>query len=45
MLGDAGFRMVGSCGSGTNSAGEIKPGMDSEENKWNHFNEFVFARP
>ena len=45
MLGDAGFRMVGSCASATNSAGEIKPGMDSEENKWNHYNEFVFSRP
>lgn len=45
MLGDAGFKMCGACGSGTNSAGEIKPGMDSEENKWNHFNEFVFSRP
>lgn len=45
MLQDAGFRMVGSCGSGTNSAGEAKPGMDSEENKWNHYNEFVFCRP
>ena len=44
MLGDAGFRMAGSCASATNSAGEIKPGMDSEENKWNHYNEFVFAR-
>ena len=45
MLQEAGFRMVGSCGSGTNSAGEAKPGMDSEENKWNHYNEFVFCRP
>lgn len=45
MLQEAGFRMVGSCGSGTNSAGEVKPGMDSEENKWNHYNEFVFCRP
>jgi len=42
---DAGFRMVGACGSGTNSAGDIKPGMDTEESKWNHYNEFVFARP
>lgn len=44
MLNVAGFRCVGVCGSGTNSAGEIKPGMDSEENKWNHYNEFVFYR-
>lgn len=45
QLQDAGFRMVCGCGSGTNSSGEIKPGMDSEENKWNHYNEFVFCRP
>lgn len=45
MLQESGFRMVGACGSGTNSAGEIKPGMDSEETKWNHYNEFVFCRP
>lgn len=45
-LQDAGFRMVGACGSGTNSsAGETKPGMDSEENRWNHYNEFAFCRP
>jgi hypothetical protein len=42
---DAGFRMVGACGSGTNSAGDVKPGMDTEESKWNHYNEFVFTRP
>lgn len=41
---EAGFRMVGGCGSGTNSAGDLKPGMDSEESKWNHYNEFVFCR-
>lgn len=45
MLQEAGFRMVASCGSGTNSAGgELKPGMDLEESKWNHYNEFVFCR-
>jgi len=44
-LQDAGFRMVGACGSGTNSSGgEAKPGSDSEENRWNHYNEFVFCR-
>ncbi|XP_065085045.1 BTB/POZ domain-containing protein KCTD16 [Ochlerotatus camptorhynchus] len=46
MLQDNGFRCVGSCGSGT--AGSItenlKPGVDSEENRWNHYNEFVFIR-
>ena len=44
MLVEANFKLLGSCGSGTNSSGEIKPGMDSEENKWQHFNEFVFIR-
>lgn len=44
-LQDAGFRMVGACGSGTNSSGEAKPGMDSEENRWSHYNEFAFCRP
>jgi len=43
-LQEAGFRMVGSAGSGTNSAGDMKPGMDSEECKWNHYNEFIFCR-
>ena len=45
QLQDAGFRLVCCCGSGTNSSGEIKPGMDSEENKWHHYNEFIFCRP
>lgn len=45
MLQEAGFHCVASCGSGTASAGtDIKPGMDSEENRWNHYNEFVFIR-
>jgi len=45
MLQEEGFELVASCGSGTNSAGEIKPGMDSEEAKWQHYNEFIFSRP
>lgn len=45
MLQEAGFNCVASCSSGTSSAGtDIKPGMDSEENRWNHYNEFVFVR-
>lgn len=45
MLQEQGFKMVGSCGSGTaGSAAELKPGVDSEENRWNHYNEFVFIR-
>ncbi|XP_052866524.1 BTB/POZ domain-containing protein KCTD8 [Anopheles cruzii] len=46
MLQEQGFRMVGSCGSGTaGSVSEnLKPGVDTEENRWNHYNEFVFMR-
>lgn len=45
MLYDQGFRLAGSCGSGTaGSAGDPKPGVDAEENRWNHYNEFVFVR-
>lgn len=44
MLQEEGFVMVSSCGSGTNNAGEVKPGMDNEEAKWQHYNEFVFER-
>ena len=40
----AGFRMVGCSSSGTSGCGDLKPGMDSEESRWNHYNEFVFAR-
>ena len=45
MLLDAGFRCIASCGSGTSgSAADLKPGMDTEEARWNHYNEFVFFR-
>lgn len=47
MLQEQGFYMAGSCGSGTaggTSAAELKPGVDSEESRWNHYNEFVFVR-
>lgn len=44
MLADEGFKMVGSCGSGTNNAGEVKAGMDTEEARWQHYNEFIFER-
>lgn len=40
-----GFRMVSACASGTSTSSEYKTGMDSEENKWYHYNEFVFCRP
>ncbi|XP_044756569.1 BTB/POZ domain-containing protein KCTD12 [Coccinella septempunctata] len=44
MLYDQGFKMVGSCASGTAGVGDLKPGTDVEENRWNHYNEFVFVR-
>lgn len=45
MLQEQGFRLAGSCGSGTTgSSTDLKPGVDSEENRWNHYNEFVFIR-
>lgn len=47
-LQEAGFRCVGSCGSGTSCAPSnepVKPGIDSEETRWNHYNEFIFCRP
>lgn len=46
-LQESGFRCVAACASGTScgGGGELKPGMDSEENRWNHYNEFVFVRP
>ncbi|KAK6173607.1 BTB/POZ domain-containing protein KCTD16 [Patella vulgata] len=43
-LQEEGFVMVGSAASGTNGAGEMKPGLDTEEAKWQHYNEFVFER-
>ncbi|XP_046434435.1 BTB/POZ domain-containing protein KCTD12 [Neodiprion virginianus] len=46
MLQEQGFRLAGSCGSGTagGSTEQLKPGVDAEENRWNHYNEFVFVR-
>lgn len=44
MLAEEGFRLVASCGSGTNNAGEVKAGMDTEEARWQHYNEFIFER-
>lgn len=46
-LQEAGFRCMGACGSGTASipaTEPVKPGIDSEETRWNHYNEFVFCR-
>lgn len=46
MLQEQGFHMAGSCGSGTagGTAADLKPGVDAEESRWNHYNEFVFVR-
>lgn len=45
MLQERGFRLAGSCGSGTaGSSDQLKPGVDQEESRWNHYNEFVFIR-
>ncbi|KAF8795445.1 BTB/POZ domain-containing protein KCTD16-like [Argiope bruennichi] len=46
-LQESGFRCVAAAGSGTSGSGNepLKPGIDFEENRWNHYNEFVFVRP
>lgn len=45
MLLDQGFILAGCSGTGTStSASELKPGVDSEELRWNHYNEFVWLR-
>lgn len=46
MLQEQGFKLAGSCGSGTagGNSEQLKPGVDFEENRWNHYNEFVFVR-
>lgn len=45
-LQENGFKLIGACGSGTAGSAqqELKPGVDAEENRWNHYNEFVFVR-
>lgn len=47
MLQDQGFYLASSCASGTAgtiSPSDLKPGVDAEESRWNHYNEFVFCR-
>jgi hypothetical protein len=44
-LWECGFRCVGSCASGTaGGSAELKPGMDSEEHRWNHSTEYLYSR-
>ncbi|MCL4136545.1 UNVERIFIED_CONTAM: hypothetical protein GTU68_045424 [Idotea baltica] len=45
MLLQAGYQLRGACASGT--AGGVtdkRPGVDLEEEKWNHYNEFVWVK-
>ncbi len=46
MLYENGFRLVTSCGTSTSAitSESLKPGVDPEESKWQHYNEFVFVR-
>ncbi|UJR33253.1 hypothetical protein I4U23_020708 [Adineta vaga] len=45
MLGEASFLLVGSAASGcSSSTSEMGKQTDSEENRWLHYNEFVFYR-
>jgi len=41
----AGFHMVAACGTGMSCSDRKSVVGDSEEHKWNHYNEFVFCRP
>ncbi|XP_013399672.1 BTB/POZ domain-containing protein KCTD16 [Lingula anatina] len=43
MLAEAGFHMASGMASGTNGA-DVKPGMEIEESRWQHYTEFVFYR-
>jgi len=47
QLCEAGFTLVGSCGSGTaapTAQQDLKPGQTQIEDQWNHYNEFIFVR-
>lgn len=45
MLVVSGFSLGGACASGTaGGVMEKRPGIDQEEEKWNHYNEFVWIR-
>ncbi|XP_076052978.1 BTB/POZ domain-containing protein Ktl [Oratosquilla oratoria] len=46
MLIEAGYRCIASCGNSTAGGMMVdkKPGMDSEEDRWNHYSEFIWVR-
>uniref|UniRef100_A0A5S6QBJ4 BTB domain-containing protein n=1 Tax=Trichuris muris TaxID=70415 RepID=A0A5S6QBJ4_TRIMR len=46
-LADHGFTLLAACASGVNPAcdPQSRRSADSEEQRWNHYNEFVFFRP
>lgn len=45
MLYAKGFDLVGCCGTSTHGGtGDAKPSHHSEESRWQHYNEFIFAR-
>lgn len=45
MLAEAGFKLISSCASGTSaSSNDPKPGSNTEEDRWAHYNEFLFYR-
>lgn len=45
MLTECGFKLITSCASGTSGpTGDPKPGSNTEEDRWAHYNEFVFLR-
>lgn len=45
MLAEAGFKLISSCASGTSgTTNDPKPGSNTEEDRWAHYNEFLFYR-
>lgn len=44
-LGDAGFKLISSCASGTSGPVDTKKGSNAEEDRWARYSEFVFYRP
>lgn len=45
MLAENGFKLVTSCATGTSGpTGDPKPGSNTEEDRWAHYNEFIFFR-